>query len=129
MAVDIPERPCASTGIALLVEGALQLRVLSSLSPTDTAYFQAPLLLEHQHHSFCQIHLWQNTGALDEGGYILLRCYVFVFPFAHETLWAMLLGVALLATSFALAAFSACLGADFDGVVEGVAPITAGAAL
>jgi len=68
-------------------------------------------------------------GTFDEGGYILLWHYVFIFPLTHETLWAVFLGVALLATPLALAAFSTCLGAEFDGMVEGVTPITVGAAL
>jgi len=81
--------------------------MLPSLSSANPAYFRVPLLFEHQRHSFCQVHPWQSAGTLDKGGYILLWRNVVVFSFAHEALWAMLLGVALLATSLALAAFSA----------------------
>src|SRR6266702_780912 len=107
MAVDVPERPRASASVTLLIERALQLRVLSSLSPADPAYLRTPLLFKHQRHSLCQIHPWQSAGTLDNGGYVLFWCDVVVFPFVHKALWAVLLGVALLATSFALAAFSA----------------------
>src|SRR6266702_1263117 len=107
MTIDKPARPRASARVTFFVEGALQLRVLSSLPSANPAYFRTPLLLEHQCHPFRQVHSWQGARALDEGGYVLLWCDVVIFPFAHQTLWAVLLGVALLATSLALVAFSA----------------------
>ena len=129
MAVNVAKRPSATTSVALLVEGALELRVLPSLPATNVTYLGAPFLLKKQVHPLLQVHPGQRPGTFDEGGYILLRCDVFIFPLTHCTLWAVLLGVPLLATALAFAAFSAGLGAHLDRMVEGVAPITAGAAL